>query len=50
MDHKVNPKTGQVVADDTKGAISYGAFALRNAKVKAAYDALTGGGVDIGAL
>lgn len=50
MENKVDPKTGQVVAADTKGAISYGAFALRNAKVKSAYDALTGGGVQIDAL
>lgn len=50
MDGKVDPKTGAVVAGDTKGAISYGAFALRNAKVKAAYDALAGTGTDIGAL
>lgn len=50
MANKVDPKTGQVVAADTKGAISYGAFALRNAKVKSAYDALTGGGVQIDAL
>lgn len=50
MESKVDPKSGVVVASDTKGAISYGAYALRNAKVKAAYDALTGGGSDIGAL
>lgn len=50
MDNKVDPKTGQVVPGDQKGAISYGAFALRNAKVKSAYDALTGGGVQIDAL
>lgn len=50
MEHKVDQKTGAVVANDAKGAISYGAYALRNAKVKAAYDALTGGGSDIGAL
>lgn len=50
MDNKVDQKTGAVVPSDTKGAISYGAFALRNAKVKQAYDALTGGGVDIGSL
>lgn len=50
MDGKVDPKTGATVANDTKGAISYGAYALRNAKVKAAYDALTGGGSDIGTL
>lgn len=50
MDNKVDPKTGQVVPADTKGAISYGAFALRNAKVKQAYDVATGGGVQIDAL
>lgn len=50
MENKVDPKTGAVVAADTKGSISYGAFALRNAKVKSAYDALTGGGVQIDAL
>lgn len=50
MESKVDQKSGAVVAADTKGAISYGAFALRNAKVKAAYDALTGGGSDIAAL
>lgn len=50
MDGKVDPKTGAAVAADTKGAISYGAYALRNAKVKAEYDKLTGGGADLGAL
>lgn len=50
MAGKVDPKTGAAVADDTKGAISYGAFALRNASVKAKYDALTGGGTAIEAL
>lgn len=50
MEHKVDPKTGAVVANDTKGAISYGAFALRNAHVKAQYDLLAGTGTDIGAL
>jgi hypothetical protein len=50
MDNKVDPKTGGVVPADTKAAISYGAFALRNAKVKDAYDALTGGGTQISAL
>lgn len=50
MEAKVDPKSGAVVANDTKGAISYGAYALRNAKVKAAYDTLTGGGTDIGSL
>lgn len=50
MENKVDQKTGAVVPNDTKGAISYGAFALRNAKVKQQYDLLTGGGVDIGSL
>lgn len=50
MANKVDPKSGATVAADTKNAISYGAFALRNAKVKAAYDALTGGGTAIEAL
>lgn len=50
MEAKVDAKTGAVVANDTKGAISYGAYALRNAKVKAAYDALAGTGTDIGSL
>jgi hypothetical protein len=50
METKVDQKTGATVPSDTKGAISYGAFALRNAKVKAEYDALTGGGVELGAL
>lgn len=50
MENKLDPKTGAVVPPDTKGAISYGAFALRNAKVKAAYDALTGGGVQLDTL
>lgn len=50
MEGKVDPKTGAVVASDTKGAISYGAYALRNAKVKGAYDALAGTGTELGAL
>lgn len=50
MENKVDAKTGQVVAGDTKGAISYGAFALRNAEVKAAYDKLTGGGTQLDTL
>lgn len=50
MDNKVDPKTGATVPADSKGAISYGAFALRNAKVKDAYDRLTGGGSSIDAL
>lgn len=50
MENKVDPKTGAVVAPDTKGAISWGAYALRNAQVKAAYDALTGGGVSLDSI
>ena len=50
MDNKVDQKTGAVVANDAKGAISYGAYALRNATVKAKYDALTGGGTALGNL
>lgn len=50
MESKVDAKTGAVVANDTKGAISYGAYALRNAKVKGAYDTLAGSGTDIGSL
>lgn len=50
METKVDPKTGAVVANDTKGAISYGAFALRNATVKQKYDALAGTGTSIDAL
>jgi hypothetical protein len=50
MDNKVDPKTGAVVASDTKGAISYGAFALRNPAVKGEYDKLTGGGVQLTSL
>lgn len=50
MEGKVDPKTGAAVAADAKGAISYGAFALRNARVKDAYDALTGGGTKLDVL
>lgn len=50
MDKKVDPKTGAEVAADTKGAISYGARAMRNAAVKAAYDALTGGGTSLDSI
>jgi hypothetical protein len=50
MENKVDPKTGAVVAADTKGAISYGAYAIRNASVKTAYDALTGGGVSLDSI
>lgn len=45
LDGKVDPKTGATVPADHKGAISYGAFALRVPAVKQAYDQLTGGGV-----
>lgn len=47
---KVDPKTGAPVAADTKGAVSYGAYALRNPKVKGEYEKLTGTGVDIATL
>ena len=50
MENKVDPKSGAVVPAETKGAISYGAYALRNARVKDAYDRLTGGGTSIEAL
>lgn len=50
MDNKVDPKSGAVVAADTKGAISYGAYALRNAAVKGKYDALMGSGTALGSL
>lgn len=50
MENKVDPKSGAVVPNDQKGAISYGAFALRNAAVKAEYDKLTGGGTALGSL
>jgi hypothetical protein len=39
---KVDSSKGFPVAADTKGAISYGAFALRNVKVKAQYELLAG--------
>src|SRR5215831_12610670 len=45
LDNKVDGKTGAVVANDTKGAISWGAFVMRNPVVKGEYDKLTGGGV-----
>lgn len=50
MDQKVDPKNGATVPNDTKGAISYGAYALRVPKVKQEYDKLTGGGVSIDSL
>jgi hypothetical protein len=51
MDNKVDQKTGAVVANDTKGAISYGAYAYRNPKVKGEYEKLSGkGGVDLASL
>jgi hypothetical protein len=50
MEGKVDPKTGATVSADTKGAISYGAFAMRNPKVKGEYDKLTGGGVALESL
>jgi hypothetical protein len=39
---KVDGQKGFPVAADAKGAISYGAFALRNTKVKAIYERLAG--------
>ena len=39
---KVDSTKGHVVAGDTKGAITYGAFAMRNPKVKAEYEKLAG--------
>jgi hypothetical protein len=50
MEGKVDPKSGATVANDAKGAISYGAFALRNPAVKGEYDKLTGGGVKLDSL
>jgi hypothetical protein len=50
MDLKVDGKTGATVANDTKGAISYGAYAMRNPAVKGEYDKLTGGGVQLDTL
>lgn len=50
MAWKVDPKTGAQVAADAKGALSYGAFAMRNAKVKAAYDAAAGTGTAVESL
>jgi hypothetical protein len=47
LDTKVDGKTGAVVANDTKGAISWGAFVMRNPVVKGEYDRLTGGGVTL---
>ena len=47
LDTKVDGKTGVLVANDAKGAISWGAFVLRNTKVKEQYDNLTGGGVSL---
>ena len=47
LDNKVDGKTGAVVANDTKGAISWGAFVMRNPVVKGEYDKLTGGGVTL---
>jgi hypothetical protein len=47
MDQKVDPKNGAAVPADTKGAISYGAFAMRVPAVKAEYDKLSGGGAKL---
>lgn len=50
MDEKVDPKSGAKVAPDTKGAISYGARAMRNGAVKTAYDTLAGTGADLASI
>lgn len=42
LENKVNPETGAVVAADTKGAISWGAFVMANPVVKQHYDKLKG--------
>jgi hypothetical protein len=47
LENKVDGKTGAVVANDTKGAISWGAFVMRNPVVKGEYDKLTGTGVTL---
>src|SRR5215472_16776484 len=47
LETKVDGKTGALAANDAKGAISWGAFALRNTVVKSEYDKLTGGGVSL---
>lgn len=54
MELRVDAKGQPVSADASgvfpKGAISYAAFAYRNAKVRVAYDAAKGAGTDLGAL
>jgi len=50
LETKVDGKTGALAASDAKGAISWGAFALRNTVVKSEYDKLTGGGVSLDAI
>jgi hypothetical protein len=47
LENKVDGKTGALVASDAKGAISWGAFVMRNPVVKGEYDKLTGGGVTL---
>lgn len=47
LENKVDGTTGAVVSADTKGAISWGAFVLRNPVVKGEYDKLTGKGVTL---
>jgi len=42
LDNKVDGKTGAIVAPDTKGAISWGAFVMRNTVVRAEYEKLAG--------
>lgn len=50
MTWKVNNKGEQVTDPNAKGIVSYPAFAYRNAKVKAAYDALAGTGTSVDSL
>jgi len=47
LETKVDGKTGALASADAKGAISWGAFVMRNPTVKGEYDKLTGGGVTL---
>jgi hypothetical protein len=47
---KVDTKTGAIVANDTKGAISWGAYAMRVPQVQTEYNKLTGSGVSLANL
>lgn len=51
MATKVSQQNGATVANDAKGAISYGAYAMRNPRVKEAYELATGKtGTDLNTL